>query len=89
MTKSKYTRKQFLAWLETQRGWGDDMLADYGPDADLETAAFETATNLIQFPDLDEGGPPAITFLRSTRVSDLVGCLADYLHDVAHSKETK
>lgn len=86
-TKSKaLTRKQFMTWLEGQRGWGDDMLADYGEDFDISTAAHETAVNLVRFPDLDDEGPAAIAYLRSTKVQDLVGCLADYLYDVAYSK---
>lgn len=79
-----FTRKQFLAWLEGQRGWGDDMVYDaLGEQVDLESAAFDLAQGAIRFPT-DDDTKRAVAYLRSTGVSDLVGCLADYMHDVRH-----
>lgn len=82
MVTKKINRETFTKWLEKHRGWGTDMLADMGGDADLATAAQEVATEMVRFPDQNDGAVDAVAYLRSTGVQDLVGCLADYLYDV-------
>lgn len=82
-----FTRKQFLAWLEKQRGWGEDMTADHGEEFDLGTAAHEMADGLLHYPDLNDGADRVLAYLRSTGVPDVVGCLTDYLYDVARPRD--
>jgi hypothetical protein len=78
-----FTRRQFLRWLNKQSGWGTDLEGDGGCSAEDATADFTSA--LLGCPDPET--QRVVAYLRSTGVTDVKGCLADYLFDVAHGKK--